>query len=96
MGNPSERRTPTNYNQSQSEPTKSVNPSREKENTVEIKTKTEVKSDFWARTDRIAIMTAGGVALGGAVAQIPGAIILGSIAAGYGWYIGFGNAIKSK
>lgn len=51
---------------------------------------------FWDKTDRIAVMAAGGVALGGAIAQLPGAIIGGLIAAGYGWYIGFGLAKSSR
>ena len=56
----------------------------------------ENPSQFWDKADRIAVMTAGGAALGGAVAQIPGAIIGGLIAAGYGWYIGFGQAKPSR
>jgi hypothetical protein len=44
---------------------------------------------FWDKCDRIAVMTAGGASLGGAIAPIPGAIVGGAVAAGYGWYIGF-------
>jgi hypothetical protein len=46
-------------------------------------------SDFWDKTDRIAVMTAGGAAFGGAVAQIPGALVGATLAALYGWYISF-------
>ena len=56
----------------------------------------DTSAQFWDKADRIAVMTAGGAALGGAVAQIPGAIIGGLIAAGYGWYIGFGQAKPSR
>jgi hypothetical protein len=48
-----------------------------------------VTERFWDKTDRIAVMTAGGAALGGAVGQIPGAIVGAVIAGSYGWYIGF-------
>jgi hypothetical protein len=34
-------------------------------------------------------MMAGGAALGGAIGQIPGAIVGGVLAATYGWYISF-------
>lgn len=50
------------------------------------KVKAEV---FWNKTDRIAIMTAGGAALGSAIALLPGAIIGGLLAATYGGYISF-------
>jgi hypothetical protein len=56
----------------------------------------EAPDQFWDKTDRIAVMTAGGAALGGAIAQLPGAVIGGLIAAGYGWYIGFGQAKTSR
>ena len=56
----------------------------------------ETPAQFWDKTDRIAVMTAGGAALGGAIAQLPGAIIGGFIAAGYGWYIGFGQSKTSR
>jgi hypothetical protein len=56
----------------------------------------ETPDRFWDKTDRIAVMTAGGAALGGAIAQLPGAIIGGIVAAGYGWYIGFGQAKPSR
>lgn len=46
---------------------------------------------FWDKTDRMAVMIAGGVALGTAIAQVPGAIVGGMIGASYGWYIGFGK-----
>ncbi len=47
------------------------------------------KSKFWDKTDQIAVMTAGGIALGGAIAQLPGAVIGGIVAAGYGYYVNF-------
>jgi hypothetical protein len=47
------------------------------------------KSDFWDKADRIAVMTAGGAALGGAIAMVPGAVALGLFAGAYGYYIGF-------
>ncbi len=56
----------------------------------------ETPAQFWDKTDRIAVMTAGGAALGGAIAQLPGAIIGGIVAAGYGWYIGFGQSKTSR
>jgi serine/threonine protein kinase, bacterial len=45
------------------------------------------QSQFWDKADRMAVMIAGGVALGSAIAQLPGAIVGGMIAAGYAWYI---------
>lgn len=53
-------------------------------------------SQFWDKTDRIAVTTAGGIALGSAIAQIPGAIVGGALGAGYGWYIGFKKTVKQK
>ena len=44
---------------------------------------------FWDKADRIAVMIMGGAALGSAIAQLPGAIVSGVLAAGYGWYINF-------
>ena len=44
---------------------------------------------FWDKADRVAVMIAGGVALGTAIAQVPGAVVGGIIGAGYGWYISF-------
>jgi hypothetical protein len=41
-------------------------------------------------------MIAGGAFLGGAIAQIPGAIGGAAIAALYGWYIGFGKSEPTK
>jgi len=48
---------------------------------------------FWEKADRIAIMTAGGAALGSAIAMVPGAVVGGILAGAYGYYIGF---VKSK
>ena len=56
----------------------------------------KTSDQFWDKTDRIAVMTMGGASLGGAIAQLPGAIIGGFIAAGYGWYIGFGQSRTSR
>lgn len=52
---------------------------------------TTAQADFWAKSDRIAVMVAGGAFLGGAIAQIPGALIGSLLAGSYGWYIGFGK-----
>lgn len=41
----------------------------------------------WAQSDRIAIMIAGGCAMGSAIAQLPGAVIGAITGAGYGLYI---------
>jgi hypothetical protein len=54
-----------------------------------------IPSQFWDKTDRMAVMVAGGIALGSMVAQLPGAIIGGVVAAGYGWYIGFSKTKHS-
>jgi hypothetical protein len=42
---------------------------------------------FWDQADRVVVVIAGGVALGSAIAQLPGAMVGGVLAAGYGWYI---------
>jgi hypothetical protein len=44
---------------------------------------------FWDKTDRIVVMTIGGASIGGAIGLIPGAIAGATVAALYGWYIGF-------
>jgi hypothetical protein len=49
------------------------------------------ENDFWKKADRIAIMTAGGAALGSSVFMVPGAIVGGILAGAYGYYIGFAN-----
>jgi hypothetical protein len=54
------------------------------------------QSRFWEKSDRIAVMLAGGAFLGGVIAQIPGAISGAAIAALYGWYIGFGKSEPTK
>lgn len=41
----------------------------------------------WAKADRLMVMTTGGVALGTAIARVPGAIIGGLVAAGCWYYI---------
>jgi hypothetical protein len=51
---------------------------------------------FWDKADRIAVMTAGGAALGSAIGQIPGALIGAAFAAGYGWYISFAKAKSAQ
>ncbi len=53
-------------------------------------------SQFWGKTDRLAVMTAGGIALGAAIGQLPGAIFGGFIAAGYGWYISSDKTKSSR
>jgi hypothetical protein len=53
-------------------------------------------SNFWDKADRIAVMTAGGAALGSAIGQIPGAFIGAAFAAGYGWYISFAKAKSAQ
>ncbi|NJM77291.1 MAG: hypothetical protein HC852_17795 [Acaryochloridaceae cyanobacterium RU_4_10] len=50
---------------------------------------TSSDSDFWDKADRIAVMTAGGAALGGSIGYIPGALVGATFAALYGWYISF-------
>jgi hypothetical protein len=55
----------------------------------------QTPAQFWDKTDRMAVMVAGGIALGSMVAQLPGAIIGGVVAAGYGWYIGFSKTKHS-
>jgi hypothetical protein len=44
---------------------------------------------FWDKADRIVVMTIGGASIGGAIGQIPGALAGATVAALYGWYIGF-------
>jgi hypothetical protein len=51
---------------------------------------------FWDKTDRLAVTTAGGIAIGSAIAQLPGAIIGGLLGAGYGWYLGFRKPTDRK
>jgi hypothetical protein len=41
----------------------------------------------WDRLERSLIMMAGGVFIGGSIAQIPGAIVVGVVAAIYGWCV---------
>jgi hypothetical protein len=43
----------------------------------------------WDKADTIAVMTAGGAALGSAIAQVPGAIVGAFVGAGCGLYIKF-------
>jgi serine/threonine protein kinase, bacterial len=52
-----------------------------------VKKRNYQQSLFWDKADRTAVMIAGGVALGSAIAQLPGAVVGGMIAAGYAWYI---------
>jgi ABC-type xylose transport system permease subunit len=59
------------------------------ESEIENNSEEEKKKIFWDKTDRIAIMTVGGASLGGAIGLIPGAIAGATVAALYGWYIGF-------
>lgn len=55
-----------------------------------------IPSQFWDKTDRIAVMTAGGIALGSMIAQLPGAVVGGLLGAGSGWYMGFVTAPDRK
>lgn len=48
----------------------------------------------WDRLQRSLVMMTGGVFIGGSIAQIPGAIVVGLIAAIYGWCISF-NTTKA-
>lgn len=56
----------------------------------------QTSAQFWDKTDRMAVTTAGGIALGSAIAQIPGAIVGGALGAVYGWSIGFRKTAKQK
>jgi hypothetical protein len=56
----------------------------------------QTPAKFWDKTDKIAVMTAGGIAIGSAIAQLPGAIVGGAVGAGYGWYVGFRQATTLK
>jgi hypothetical protein len=56
----------------------------------------QTPAQFWDKTDRMAVTTAGGIALGSAIAQIPGAIVGGALGAAYGWSIGFRKTAKQK
>lgn len=47
------------------------------------------KRNFWDRTESVVVVIIGGAALGGAIAQLPGAIIGLLIAAIFGWYVSF-------
>lgn len=47
----------------------------------------EKTENTWAKTDRLMVMTAGGVALGTAIARLPGALIGGLVALGCWYYI---------
>jgi hypothetical protein len=51
---------------------------------------------FWDKADRIAVMTAGGAALGSAIGQIPGALVGATVAALYGWYISFAKTKSAQ
>ncbi len=54
------------------------------------------QGEFWDHADRIAVMIAGGTAIGGSVAYIPGAIIGALIGAGFGGYISFSKRRPSR
>ncbi|MEO1146369.1 MAG: hypothetical protein AAFY26_12350 [Cyanobacteria bacterium J06638_22] len=45
----------------------------------------KTRSDFWARGDRLIALSAGGATLGAMIAQVPGAIIGGILAAIFAW-----------
>lgn len=48
-----------------------------------------VGNNLWEKINRIALMTLGGISIGGAIAQLPGAIILGLITTIFGYYSTF-------
>jgi hypothetical protein len=56
----------------------------------------QTPAQFWDKTDRMAVTTAGGIAIGSAIAQLPGAIVGGALGAVYGWSIGFRKTAKQK
>jgi hypothetical protein len=56
----------------------------------------QTPAKFWDKADRMAITTAGGIAIGSAICQLPGAIVGGVLGAGYGWYVGFKQATTRK
>jgi hypothetical protein len=56
---------------------------------INQRTSSPTPAKFWDKTDRLAVTTAGGIAIGSAIAQLPGAIVGGVLGAGYGWYLGF-------
>jgi hypothetical protein len=56
----------------------------------------QTSAQFWDKTDRMAVTTAGGIAIGSAIAQLPGAIVGGALGAVYGWSIGFRKTAKQK
>ena len=47
------------------------------------------KSKFWDRTESVVVVAIGGAALGGAIAQLPGALIGLFLATLFGWYVSF-------
>ncbi|MEO1387384.1 MAG: hypothetical protein AAFV85_08425, partial [Cyanobacteria bacterium J06634_6] len=63
--------------------------SRVKENTPRLPGQRNNRQIFWARADRVAIITIGGLSLGAAIAQLPGAIIVGISALILGWRSAF-------
>lgn len=56
----------------------------------------KASSKFWDKADRVVVMTAGGAAIGGAIAQIPGAIVGMLIGSSYGWYVAFSRRSSSE
>lgn len=70
----------------------SPNPIAEAKRHLRTQPITSVPSNqFWEKSDRLVIMTIGGVACGMAVAQIPGAIVGGLIAVACWYYVTFIN-----
>lgn len=55
-----------------------------------------VSKGFWDQADRIAVMTAGGAAIGGSIAQAPGAVVGALIGASYGWYLSISKKNSSE
>lgn len=56
----------------------------------------EVSNKFWDKADRVAVTTAGGAAIGGSIAQVPGALVGALIGASYGWYVSFSRKNSSE
>jgi hypothetical protein len=56
----------------------------------------QTSAQFWDKTDRMAVTMAGGIAIGSAIAQLPGAIVGGALGAVYSWSIGFRKTAKQK
>jgi hypothetical protein len=63
---------------------------------INQRTSLPTSAKFWDKTDRLAVTMAGGIAIGSAIAQLPGAIVGGVLGASYGWYLGFRQTTDRK